>query len=61
MTHQIASDWTNADLDQTDRALCRFAQRLTGDPTGMDETHILELKKAGLGDAAIHDATVGEK
>jgi len=57
MTHQIASDWKSADLSEADRALCRFAQRVTRAPADTRESDILDLKKVGFDDVAIHDAS----
>lgn len=57
MTHQIAVDWTAAELNDADRALCQFARQLTHGPAQMHESHILELKDAGFDDVAIHDAS----
>ena len=57
LTHQVATDWTVAKLSDGDRALCRFAQRLTASPAKMQQTHILDLREAGFDDVAIHDAS----
>ena len=57
LTHRVATDWAAADLDDADRALCRFAQRLTDSPANMQQSHILELRAAGFDDSAIHDAS----
>lgn len=55
--HAIASDWRAAKLDEADRALCAYAEKLTLRPTEMDETDVQGLRSAGWDDAAIHDAT----
>ena len=57
MVHKIATDFTVADLNTADLTLCKYAQRLTKDPASMSESHILELRRAGFNDAAIHDAS----
>ena len=46
-----------AELDSADLALCRFVQQITESPSQMRESHILELKKSGFDDGAIHDAS----
>jgi len=55
--HAIASDWRKANLTAVDEALCTYAEKLTSTPTEMAETDVAELKKLGLNDQAIHDAT----
>ncbi len=55
--HAIARDWREAELNQVDRALCAYAEKLTRQPSDMDEADVQRLRAAGLGDVAIHDAT----
>lgn len=55
--HAIASDWRRAGLGPVDAALCAFAEKLTGDPGGMDRAEVDALRAVGLEDRAIHDAT----
>jgi len=50
-------DWRSAPLNVMDRALCAYAEKLTRQPEAMSESDIGQLRAAGLGDAAIHDAT----
>lgn len=40
-----------------DEALCHYAEKLTLYPAEMAEADILALRRAGLDDVAIHDAT----
>lgn len=53
----IAKDWRLADLDDGDRALCEFAEKLTTDPATMSQREVDVLRDAGFTDAAIHDAS----
>ncbi len=55
--HRIASDWRLARLSQVDRGLCRYAGKLTLEPSAMTERDVEELRELGLDDALIHDAT----
>ena len=55
--HAIARDWREAPLGPVDEALCSYAEKLTLRPTDMAESDILALRRAGLDDVAIHDAT----
>ena len=55
--HAIASDWHQAQLDSTDRALCAYAEQLTRTPRETGPEVIEELRSKGLDDRSIHDAT----
>jgi len=44
-------------LAPADEALCRFAEKLTADPSQMNADHVQALRSAGFSDPAIHDAT----
>ncbi len=55
--NQIAIDWQKADLGDANRALCRFAEKLTRDQHSMRPDDIEELRSNGFTDEAIHDAT----
>ncbi len=44
-------------MNDIDRALCAFAEKLTLSPAAMDEADIDALREEGLDDIAIHDAT----
>ena len=55
--HAIASDWRQAQLDATGRALCTYAERLTRAPRETGPEVIEELRSSGLDDRSIHDAT----
>lgn len=50
------SGWRAAALDEPDRALCAFAERLTLAPARTSEKDVADLRAAGFDDLAIHDA-----
>jgi uncharacterized peroxidase-related enzyme len=53
----IARDWREAGVSRVDAALCAFAEKLTLRPAEMSEADIKRLRRVGLSDRAIHDAT----
>ena len=55
--HAVARDWRTADLSDADRALCAFAEKLTGEQHDMGPGDLDALRAAGFDDRAIHDAT----
>ena len=55
--HALVRGWRTAALNDTDRALCAYAEKLTLHPTAMSAADIQNLRQAGLDDVAIHDAT----
>ena len=57
LVEAIARDWRAAPLDETDRALCAYAEKLTLAPAEMGEADVEALRSARLDDVAIHDAT----
>ncbi len=57
MVHAVARDWRTAHLSEPDRALCRFAARLTHDPHASSPANLDELRNHGFDDVAIHDVT----
>ena len=54
--HAIAADWRTAELSEGDRALCRYAEKLTCDLPSMGPDDVEELRSHGFDDSAIHDA-----
>lgn len=54
--HAIATNWSSADLTPPDRSLGTLASQLTTGPHQMSEVHVLDLKRNGFNEAAIHDA-----
>ena len=58
-SNRLKSDFRTADLNQTDLALCAYAEVLTRDPgAANDEVLVKPLKEVGLDDRAILDATL---
>ena len=53
----MAADWRSAPLTATDRALAAFADKLTRAPATMTAADVEALRRHGLTDRAIHDAT----
>jgi uncharacterized peroxidase-related enzyme len=56
-TRAVAADWREAPLSAPDIALCRYAEALTMELHRVDDGQILELRRTGFDDTAIHDAT----
>lgn len=54
---QIKTDHTGAKLNEVDRGLCDHALKLTRDPSAVAQAEIEHLRKLGLSDRAISDAT----
>ena len=55
--HAVVRDWKTAPLTDVDKALCQYAAKLTQSPASMSPADLDELRKQGLDDRAIHDAT----
>jgi uncharacterized peroxidase-related enzyme len=55
--HAVVRDWKSAPLADVDKALCQYAAKLTKSPANMSPSDLEELRKHGLDDRAIHDAT----
>lgn len=55
--HAVARDWKEADLDDADRALCAFAEKLTHRQREVGPDDLDILRGHGFDDRAIHDAT----
>jgi len=54
---KIKTDYRDADLSAVDRALCDHAIKLTRAPGTVTEDDIAALRRFGLSDAALSDAT----
>lgn len=54
--HALVRDWRTAPLSDVDRALCRFAVKLTHQQQTMTPADLDQLRAHGLDDRAIHDA-----
>tara|TARA_B100000029_G_scaffold382186_1_gene377415 strand:+ start:169 stop:435 length:267 start_codon:yes stop_codon:yes gene_type:complete len=56
LVESVIRDPNTAALTNVDRALVRFAKKLTREPGAMSEADLDELRAQGLGDRAILDA-----
>ena len=56
MVDQIMEDWKSADIDEADRALIAFAQKLTWANATVGDAEIDYLRAHGFDDAAISSA-----
>ena len=52
----IIAGWRGAELDDADRALCEYAEKLTLEPATMTQEDVDGLRAVGFDDVAIHDA-----
>mgnify|MGYP000170674797 CR=1 FL=1 len=52
----MAEDWGAADLDELDRALCAYAEKLTRTPAAVTAADLDALRAHGLDDVSLHDA-----
>ena len=55
---QLKADYSQLELSEVDMELCHFAKNLTQNPNHKNEESIENLKKLGLSDRAILDATL---
>ncbi len=55
--HQVVADWRKAALSPSDRAICEHSVKLTRKEEEMKPRDLEALRRAGLDDRAIHDAT----
>ena len=55
--HAVARDWQSAPLTILDKSLCEYAAKLTHISSEMTPDDLENLRKQGLDDRAIHDAT----
>jgi uncharacterized peroxidase-related enzyme len=51
----VQTDWREAELEETDRAICAYVEKLTRTPGAMTAGDLDPLRAAGLEDDAIHD------
>jgi uncharacterized peroxidase-related enzyme len=52
---QLQTDWRQASLDEADRAMLKYAVKLTLEPWHMEEADVVALRKVGFSDADILD------
>ena len=55
---QLKADYSQLDLSEIDMELCHFAKELTQNPNHKNQDSIEQLKKMGISDRAILDATL---
>jgi len=55
LVEQLLADWRQAPLDDGDRAMLVYAEKLTRTPWAMEEADVAALRAAGFSDAAILD------
>jgi uncharacterized peroxidase-related enzyme len=59
MVHQLKQDYSKLDLSEVDLKLCEFADKLTKTPNKIDEEKDIQpLRKLGMSDRAVLDATL---
>ena len=56
LADQLKRDWKSAELDEADRALCQWAEKLTQSPDKMTQTDVEHLRQKGFSQSAISDA-----
>ena len=56
LVEALGEDWRSAELDEVDRALCAYADKLTLRPAECGPQDLDGLRAVGLDDVAIHDA-----
>ncbi len=55
LVEQLKSDWREARLDEADRAMLTYAEKLTLRPWDMVDGDVAALRAAGFSDSAILD------
>ncbi len=55
LVEALKDDWREAELNQADRAMLAYAEKLTLRPWEMAEEDVVALRTAGFSDAAILD------
>lgn len=55
LADHIATNWRHADLDERQRAICDYAERLTAEPRLLAESDLHALRDAGLCDDEVWD------
>ena len=52
---QLKADWRQADLNEADRAMLEYVEKLTVRPWDMIEEDVKTLRQAGFSDTAVLD------
>ena len=55
LVRQLKSEWRQADLDDAQRAMLAYAEKLTMEPWKMVEEDVVALRRAGFSDRDILD------
>ena len=55
LVEQLKQDWRRAELEEEDRAMLVYVEKLTRAPWEMIESDVVSLREAGFTDAAILD------
>jgi len=55
LVEQLKTGWRQADLNDADRAMLTYADKLTREPWTMCEEDVIALRNAGFDDAGILD------
>jgi uncharacterized peroxidase-related enzyme len=55
LADHIATNWRHAELDDRQRAVCDYAERLTAEPRRMQESDLRALRDVGLTDHEVWD------
>lgn len=55
LVQQLEQDWRKADLNNSDKAMLAYVEKLTLRPWGMEQKDISALREASFSDAAILD------
>ena len=56
LADQLKQDWKTAELNNSDRSLCQWAEKLTQSPDKMTQADVDFLKQKGFSQSAISDA-----
>lgn len=56
LADQLKQDWQTAELDDADRALCQWAEKLTRSPDKMNQADVDYLKEREFSQSAVSDA-----
>lgn len=55
LKEQLITDYRTADIDQIDRFVLSYAEKITREPASIDRDYIEGLRSAGFDDRMLHD------
>lgn len=55
LKEQLIRDYRTADIDQQDRFVLSYAEKITREPASIDREYIEGLRSAGFDDRMLHD------